>query len=188
MLFYESEMEMKKLILMLVFGISLCVAEECKLSHESMLLIAKVEKHPKRKLGYPYLISFNKEKDAIRAQKKYKQLFIPNRGVDRTIDCQNEEMCRMILADLIKDKITNLDLGAFQINYIYHKMKDYEYFRVAESYEYACSYAQSFVSKYGSTFKALAMYHSKTPKHRNKYAKRMYDEYKKSYQNNNNSY
>lgn len=180
MLFYESEINMKKLILTLVFSVSFGVAEECKLSHESMVLIAKVEKHPKRKLGYPYLISFNKEKDAIKAQKKYKQFFIPNKGVDRTIDCQSEEMCRIILSNLVKDGITNLDLGAFQINYIYHKMKDYEYFRVAESYEYACSYAQSFIEEYGSTFKALAMYHSKTPKYRNKYAKRLYDEYKKS--------
>ena len=172
---------MKKLMLVLIFSASLGFAEECKLSHESMVLIAKVEKHPARKLGYPYLISFNKEKDAIKAQKKYKKFFIPNKGVDRTIDCKSEEMCRIILADLIKDKITNLDLGGFQINFIHHKLNDYEYFRVAESYEYACSYAQSFVSKYGSTFKALAMYHSKTPKHRNKYAKRMYDEYKKSH-------
>jgi len=171
---------MNKLILILLFAVSLGLAEECKLSHASMVLIAKVEKHPARKLGYPYLISFNKEKDAIKAQKKYKQFFIPNKGVDRTIDCRNEEMCRTIFADLIRNKITNLDLGSFQINYIYHKMKDYEYFRVAESYEYACSYAQSFVDKYGPTFKALAMYHSQTPKYRNIYAKRMYDEYKKS--------
>lgn len=171
---------MNKLIISLLLFVSLGFAEECRLSHESMVLIAKAERHPARKLGYPYLISFNKEKDAIRAQKKYKQFFIPNKGVDRTIDCKSEEVCRIIFADLIKNKITNLDLGGFQINFIYHKLKDYEYFRVAESYEYACSYAQSFVFKYGPTFKALAMYHSQTPKHRNKYAKRMYDEYKKS--------
>ena len=153
---------------------------ECQLSHESMILIAKTEKHPQRRLGYPYLISFNNTKDAERMYQKYQSLFIPNKGVDRSIDCQNEQMCVDILHDLLSQNITNVDLGAYQINYGCHKLPHENYFRVAESYEYACAYAYSFVRQYGETFRSLAMYHSQTPKYRNIYAKRMYDEYKKS--------
>lgn len=152
----------------------------CELSHESMVLIAKTEKHPKRRLGYPYLISFNNESDAKKVYQRYQVMFIPNKGVDRSIDCVNEETCVNVLQELITQGIDNVDLGGFQINYRHHKLRHEYYFRVAESYEYACSYAYGFVRKHGETFKSLAMYHSQTPKYRNIYAKRMYDEYKKS--------
>lgn len=166
---------------------------ECGLSHESMVLIAKTERHPKRNLGYPYLISFNNLSEAKAIYPVYKDFFIPNKGIDRTIDCKNEEICVDILNDLIGRGITNLDLGGFQVNYKMHKdgFSDYynnhheplskqEFFRLAESYEYACAYAEKHVERWGPTFKALAMYHSKNPKHRDVYAKRMYDEYKKN--------
>lgn len=183
-------------IMLLATQFSFASGEEdvrCLLSHESMVLIAKTEKHPKRRLGYPYLISFNIDKQASRVYKRYKELFIPNKGVDRSIDCKSEEICVAILDDLIKRGITNLDLGPYQVNYKVHKkgftdyykrrhapMSKEEFFRIPESYEYACSYAYNFVERWGDSFKSLAMYHSKTPKHRNKYAKRMYDEYKRS--------
>jgi len=168
------------ILLGLLFVVNASSYDQCRLSHQSMVLIAKVEKHPKRKLGYPYLISFNNKKDAVSAKKKYKKYFIYKSKSARTIDCKSETVCLQILDDLLKHKIKNLDLGGFQINYMYHKIPKRHYFRVAESYQYACAYAQNFTDKYGSTFKSLAMYHSGTPKYRNAYAKRMYNEYKKT--------
>jgi len=52
----------KIFVFVVLLGNLLYGYEECRLSHESMVLIAKAEKHPARKLGYPYLISFNKKK------------------------------------------------------------------------------------------------------------------------------
>lgn len=171
---------MKFSLVFLVFVSFVYGYDQCRLSHASMVLLAKVEKHPRRKLGYPYLISFNNKKDAKKVWNKYKDFFIKKHGVGRTIDCLSEDMCLLLLNEFLSIGIKNLDLGSFQINYKYHRISQPHYFRVAESYEYACAYAQIFVDKYGSTFKSLAMYHSKTPKYRNKYARRMYDEYKKS--------
>jgi hypothetical protein len=171
----------KKVILILLCFVSGNSYEDCHLSHQSMLLIAKVEKHPDRRLGYPYIISFNNKKDAIRAHRILSPFFIKHNGVGRSIDCRDEETCVSMLDKLLEMHIVNMDLGSFQINYKYHHLRSKnDYFRVAESYEYACAYAQTFVDKYGPTFRALAMYHNKNPKFRNVYARRMYDEYQKS--------
>jgi hypothetical protein len=174
----------KAVLVVLVFLLGLVSGnayESCHLSHQSMLLIAKVEKHPDRKLGYPYIISFNNKKDVVKAHRIFSPFFIKQKGIGRSIDCQDEETCVSMLNRLLEMHIVNMDLGSFQINYKFHRLNSKnDYFRVAESYEYACAYAQTFVDKYGPTFKALAMYHNKKPKYRNIYAKRMYDEYQKS--------
>jgi len=170
---------MNKIFLFFIFFIEISFSQECGLAHEVMYILAKNEHHPQRKVGYPYLISFNNKRDAILAKKHFKSLFISNKGVDRTLDCKNQKRCVEVLDKVLKLGIKNLDLGSFQLNYIYHKHPKMDYFSVVESYDLACAYAESFTKKYGYTWRSLAKYHSKTPKYRDRYAKRMYDEYHK---------
>lgn len=131
----------------------------------------------KKRIGYEYIISFNNSSDVkVLKETALKSLFIDN----RTIDCKNEKLCSYILYELTKAKITNLDLGAFQINYGLHNLsKLSDYFDINKSYVFACDYIEKMVKKYGDNFRAYASYHSQTPKFNEKYQKRLKINYEK---------
>ena len=44
----------------------------------------------------------------------------------RTLDCKNRNNCIKILNYLEENNINNLDLGAFQLNYVHHKFNKKE--------------------------------------------------------------
>jgi len=122
-----------------------------------MYWIAKIEKSSKRDTGYPYLVSFNKKSDFKKLSKKFNFKKTSN----RTIDCINQKNCVNIVKSLIKNKVFNLDLGAYQINYIYHKTKKLSsYFNLQESYIKACDILKKLIKKYGYSWKTIAKYHS----------------------------
>ena len=125
----------------------------------------------KKRAGYEFIISFNNERDVKLIKKtELKKLFVDS----RTIDCKNEKLCSYILYELTKAKITNLDLGAFQINYGLHNLsKLSDYFDIDKSYIFACNYIEKCVKQYGDNFKAYACYHSRTPKFNEKYQKNL---------------
>lgn len=131
----------------------------------------------KKKAGYEFVISFNNSSDVKTLKRTgLKSLFIDN----RTIDCKNEKLCSYILYELTKAKITNLDLGAFQINYKLHNLNSLaDYFDIKKSYIFACKYIEDCVKQYGDNFKAYACYHSRTPKFNEKYQKNLKINYKK---------
>lgn len=131
----------------------------------------------KKRIGYEYIISFNNSSDVkVIKRTELKSLFVDN----RTLDCKNEKLCSYILYELTKAKITNLDLGAFQINYGLHNLsKLSDYFDIDKSYVFACKYIEDCVKQYGDNFKAYACYHSRTPKHNEKYQRNLKINYAK---------
>jgi len=131
----------------------------------------------KKRIGYEFIISFNNFSD-VKVLKKtgLKSLFVDN----RTIDCKNEKLCSYILYELTKANITNLDLGAFQINYMFHNLDTLaDYFDINKSYVFACNRIEDCVKQYGNNFKAYACYHSRTKEHNEKYQKRLKINYEK---------
>jgi len=143
---------------------------KCKLDPSILVTIAKVEKNKKRKAGYPYLISFNNKSDAIFIRKKLgKTIFLDQ----RTIDCKNKKLCKDITNFLVSQKITNLDLGPFQINYKYHKMRVEDYFSFKKSYFKACNFISKLIKENGYNWRTIAMYHSATPKYNYNYLKKI---------------
>lgn len=148
---------------------------ECKLGYSTMFLIAMNEKHLKKEVGYPYLISLNNKTEKKRIFQKYKKYFLDN----RTIDCKNKKLCTIIASDMIKNNITNLDLGAFQINYGFHKFKIENYFDLKKSYNISCSIASKYVNDKDLTFENIAKYHSQTRKYNQLYAKSLKKNYQK---------
>ncbi len=130
---------------------------KCPISYKVMYWIANTEKSLKRNVGYPYLISFNKKNNMNKISKKFKFIKLNN----RTIDCLNQKNCINILRRLVKNKVFNLDLGAYQINYMYHKIKKINsYFSLKESYMQACNILNKLIKKYGYNWKTIAKYHS----------------------------
>ncbi|WP_152184862.1 hypothetical protein [Sulfurimonas indica] len=137
----------------------------CQIDNQILLLIASAERCNQREIGYPYLISFNSKKEKEQARKIANFKWIDN----RTADCLDAKNCTEALTFLLKNKITNLDLGPYQLNYIYQKLPLQDYFNVKKSYEYACGLIYQNIKKYGYSWDTIAMYHSHTKKHKEKY-------------------
>jgi len=143
-----------------LFNINTLLAqEECKFDNKLLTSILMNEYHPKKDIGYEYLISFNNKNDAKRVKALIPDYFIDN----RTIDCQNKETCVFLYSQLRENKISNLDLGPFQINSLYHKHEPDKYFSMNSSYTIACNYLTTLVNEKGYNWYAIASYHSKTP-------------------------
>jgi len=141
---------------------------DCSIDHSIMSVIASVERHNKREVGYPYLISFNNSFDADEIRE-----FIPDlKWLDnRTIDCINSESCVELFVTLKELHITNIDSGAYQINYKWHKYNDETYFNLKKSYIAACSIITHNIEVYGYSWDSIARYHSYTKSLREKYLK-----------------
>lgn len=161
---------MKKLFIIFLFSISLFAEKSCSLDYSIMYSIQKVERHMKLDIGYPYIISFNSKRDIKKAKKKFDLNWIDS----RSINCEELVKCEDVLKKLIKVKISNLDLGAFQINYKYHSMKLDEYFNYKKSYLRACRIIEGLINKYGMSADTIARYHSSTKKHRKRYARKLF--------------
>lgn len=156
-------MHFKLKILSLLFCSSSLFAnmnETCNLENDYMLSILMNEHHPKKPIGYEYIISFNEKKDAeIIKQYLAKDWFIDN----RSIDCRAQGYCIQIIEALEKLNIKNVDLGPFQLNFKYQKVPSYsDYFDFSRSYLKACSYATQMLKERGHDWRGLAAYHSKT--------------------------
>lgn len=143
---------------------------ECLVDYSVMYLIANQEMHIKKDIGYPYLISFNESKDSKLAKKKLKELDWLDA---RTLDCKNSNECVRTLVSINAIGVKNLDLGAYQINQKWYSYKNLsEYFNLKKSYHNACKIVYSHYKETGVwSWKTIARYHSKTPKHNARYAK-----------------
>ncbi len=144
--------------------------DECSIDYSIMYAIQKIERHSKFPIGYPFIISFNSKEDVIFAKKKFDLNWIDN----RSINCEELIKCEKILKKLIKIKVDNLDLGSFQINYKYHKMKLRDYFNNKKSYLKACEILQDLIQRYGTSADTIARYHSSTDKYKNIYVDKFF--------------
>lgn len=131
----------------------------CSLSYDLMEVIATVERSPKRPVGYPFLISFNESVNYKKVLSSYDFIYIDS----RTLDCKNRNNCIKILNYLEENNINNLDLGAFQLNYVHHKFNKKEYFTLENSYQRACSFLETLIKVHGYSWETIARYHSSTP-------------------------
>lgn len=150
-------------------------SDTCLLQHDLMFAVASTEANNNRDIGYPYLISFNDFKNKSKMLKIQKTLkgMVYEKIDKRTIDCIEQENCTKILDRLLLNNIQNVDLGAFQICYKWHKLPKKDYFSLTSSYKKACSLIQEKILKHGNTWKSIAMYHSSTPKINAKYIKKL---------------
>ena len=165
-----------KVITIIVILANYLMAEyylRCNIDYKIMRYIAQVERSIHRDIGYPYIISFNKNIE-IDIPFEYKKLD------NRSIDCLTKENCIEITNFLLNEKITNLDLGAFQLNYIWNKIAIYKYFVLNDSYMRACENIESLIDRYGYSWETIAKYHSFRKIHRDKYLKLISNVYLKN--------
>lgn len=142
---------------------------KCEISYKVLYAVANIERHPKKEVGYPFIISFNKtsEMKILKTIPKSKYEILDN----RSIDCKSLKNCVAIFYKLKHNEILNVDLGAFQINPKYHKYKAEEYFTLKNSLNIACSIITDIKNKYGWSWESLAKYHSYEKNNNLKYQK-----------------
>jgi hypothetical protein len=160
-----------QIVLIVALLVSIIQATEdyvCKVDDRIMFAIAKIEKHRTTPVGYPFLISINAKKDQKTARKipSIKKYFLDS----RTLDCGSKTECVSVLEKLNQHGITNLDCGAYQINYKYWSMRKPEYFDIQKSYFKACEIVMSH-NRTKWSWENIAKYHSKTKKYNEKYKK-----------------
>lgn len=153
---------------------SFIFANECSIDDKVMFAIAENERSKYKPIGYPYLISLNNSSDKDKLGESLKKYMLDG----RTIDCKYSELCIKILDLLIKNKITNLDLGAYQINYIFYKIPLNEYFDISKSYLKACKIVKKHTKK-DMSWKNIAKYHSGTPEFNKIYREKLMKNVKK---------
>lgn len=160
----------KKILLLQCLFCSLWLyAKDCEFQDSVLDGIAKIEGHPKREFGYPYIISFNKKSDVLK-------LTIDDRWIpidSRTIDCLDFDRCIAVYEEIKDLGITNIDLGAYQINPKFWKLKPEEYFDFEKSRSKACKILTGLKKQYGWSWETMAKYHSKKKENNLAYQKRL---------------
>jgi len=148
----------------------------CSVERPVMVSILMNESHPKRELGYEFLISFNSSQDAALARQHYNEFFIDS----RSLDCKTKELCSEITYILVSAGISNIDIGPYQLNYRFQVLEKLgDYFDFIKSYNHACSYVEKMIARYGYGWWAIASYHSQTKKHNYKYQENLIKNYLK---------
>lgn len=95
------------------------------------------------------------------------------------IDCLSKENCTAIAGILIENKISNLDLGLFQVNYQSYPDKFEKYFDVDSSYQKACSVIVDKINiKKKWDWDVFAGYHSFTKEFNDIYKKKLKENFK----------
>ncbi len=152
----------------LLFSNSVCVVEK-----DLLVAYAKNERHSNRYVGYPYMISFNEQKES-KILREEKILDGYGKWLDsRTFDCKNEATCKAITTALVKNGIKNMDLGHMQICYKWHPLEVSEYFDIQKSEQRACRYLVSLTKQYGWSWETIGKYHSFTKDKNEAYYKKI---------------
>ena len=136
---------------------------------------------------YPFLIRTN-ETSTLKEFKNIANSFGYQKTKDSmVINCINLENCTNISNALIKNNITNIDLGLFQINYNSFKYPLYSYFDGQKSYLNACKIVKEKIkmNKGKWDWQVLASYHSMTPKYNKVYKEKLIKNYIKLTNNDN---
>ncbi|MDN5095465.1 hypothetical protein [Aliarcobacter butzleri] len=147
-------------------------------------IILETVKITENETSNPYLIRTNEDINSFyNIVDKFPRRTTEDKNV---IDCLNLQNCVNILNTLIQNKITNLDLGLFQINYNSFKYPLNSYFDKDKSYKNVCSIIKEKIkmNKGKWNWTVVASYHSITPKYNNIYKKRLIDNYIKLTSNN----
>lgn len=153
--------------------------ENCRVKYDVLYTIASVESHPKRAVGYPFIISFNNKAEMQKIQEAGVLRGLMYEKLDnRSLDCKDLKTCSTLLQTLLSHKITNLDLGAFQLNYRFVRLQQEEYFLIESSMREACRILMELNQRYGDwNMEILAKYHSYRPKYNKKYQKLLLQHY-----------
>lgn len=105
---------------------------------------------------YPYFIRVNSKQNIIKT-------IIANRYSMKAsiIDCRSEKLCINLAKELIDKKITNFDMGPFQVNYYHHSYLNInKMFNIISAKEGVTIILKNLINKYGYSWETLGKYNS----------------------------
>lgn len=158
----------------------------CAIPEKIMFSILLNEQTSKRRIDYPFIIRTNYTKERNPLKHDMSVLILKDMGnkslyktSDLVYDCQNMKQCISTVKLLEEYDLKNVDLGPFQVNYLYHPNKIEKYFNFNSAYNLACKYVEELVYKKGYSWDSIATYHSNTTKHKSKYLKNLLANYER---------
>jgi hypothetical protein len=168
---YRLTKKLFKYVLILLFLGNILYAndnkEEYRLDPIIIDTIKEVEGYKINGVFDEYIISINTKKD----KKRVKELGFKLVN-NRVLKCFTEKYCVYTLNELIKNKITNLDIGSYQLNYTYYKMENLkDYFIEKKTRVLVENIIIGRINKYGYNWYAIAGYHNLKKKYNEKYQK-----------------
>lgn len=142
-------------------------------------ILLKTIKITENETLYPYYIRTNQSSTIETFYKIAKKYKYKKTEDNMLIDCINIDNCIKITNELLNNKITNLDLGLFQINYESYKYPLYSYFNEDKSYINTCQIIKEKIkmNKGKWSWEVLASYHSMTPHLNKKYKEKLIKNY-----------
>lgn len=148
-------------------------------------ILLETVKLTENEISYTYLIRTN---DTTTLKKFYTiaEKFKFNMTKDpMVIDCIDNQNCIEITRAFVKNDITDLDLGLFQINYKSYPYSLNTYFDEQLSYFAACNviHEKIRIAKNIWSWEVLASYYSRTPDLNKKYKEKLISNYKKLVKN-----
>ncbi len=127
---------------------------------------------------YPYYIRTNESDTLTRFTQIVNSYNHRKTKSPKLIDCLKRENCTKISNELIKNGITNLDLGLFQINYGFYPKSVNTYFEELAAYKTACKVIEQKIKLAKKwDWNVLANYHSATPSLNKIYKKKLINNY-----------
>lgn len=167
---------MMKAILSLLFISNLIYSKEVCIVPKILLETIQITENEK---SYPYYIRTNQHSTIDKFYSIFEKYQFKKTKDKMLLDCLNVQNCITITQELISNKITNLDLGLFQVNYNSYKFPINIYFDKQKSEKYACKIIQDKIKLNNGkwSWSVLASYHSMTPKYNKIYMKKLIKNY-----------
>lgn len=151
---------------LLVIGLN---ADSLELPSVVMDAIVNTEAYKENGVINPYVVCLNTKADIQKAT-EYGMV------VDgRAIKCKSEELCVETVLALEMLGIKNVDVGAYQINLVFHPTDSVEdYFNMDTARASAEAIVLGHIKRDGYTWESIAKYHSGTPELNRRYAMKLY--------------
>lgn len=169
-------MVIKKLLALCLFSVSLYSAEY-EIPQIVLNAIRNNECMEVKGVCDPNVIRINRKKDIVKAK-------LANFKIKgHHIRCVTAEKCSKTLSSLLEAGINNVDLGAYQINYMYQSSRwkdkgDYTaYFDIEKSELRAREILRGLIDQHGYGWRTLGRYHHFDPENKDRnrnYYRRMY--------------
>ena len=149
-----------KILILLLFNLQMFAAK-CIVPN----IILETIKITENETLYPFWIRTNDIKKLNQFNEIIKNFQYKTTEDNMLIDCVNFDNCTKLTSALIKENITNLDLGLFQINYKSFKYQIHSYFDEELANFTACKVIEEKIKITKNwSWETLATYHSLTPK------------------------
>jgi len=150
---------------------------DCLVPEPILDAIMSVERSMDRRVGYPYIIRINRKKDIRKAHRILKNYnYVVTKRDEAVIDCKNTRNCARITRQLVENKIRNIDMGAYGLNYVYREGWNYNlrvFYVNKRASLVTCKYLHELNNEFGWSWRTIGNYHNRHKRRNDLYVKKL---------------